>query len=343
MSLLTPRQQTILNVIVSDHIRTAAPVPSESVARSEGLAVSPATVRSDVAYLEEAGYLTRPHPSAGSLPGDKAYRVYVESLVAPELYDIPWRVQWAVRKDLGEVARDVDEWTTVAATVLARLVGNMAIASFPKVKESRVRHIELIQLQDLLAMLIVVLEEARLSRQLIRLKRPMDTPELEASSNKVKRQVVGLTHREIESQVMDLTPLEEDLVEATSLILKEADRAAYHDHYVDGMHNLLSQPEFAENKRARAMVEGVEDGSLVEAVLAETPDGAIVRVTIGQENRGDMLWPLSVVICQYGVPNEAVGSVGAIGPTRMDYSKTIPRVKFMASVMSELVESVHSR
>ena len=316
---------------------------SETIARLRQLAVSPATIRNEVGCLEEAGYITRPHPSAGSVPADKAYRLYVESLADVAAKDIPAKVRWRVRRDLSQVERDVDEWASVAASVLARIVGNMAIATFPKAKESRVRHLELVYLQNVLAMLIVVLEETRLARQLIRLKVPVEPSELEASTNKVKKELVGLTRREIESKVMDLTPLDGELVEAATLVLKDEDRTANRNHYVDGLRNILGQPEFTNNERVRALVEQVEDGSLVNAVLEETPDGGVVRVVIGQENRGDVLWPLSVVICQYGIPDEAVGAVGAVGPTRMEYSRTIPSVKFMASVMSEMVEVVRPR
>ena len=111
---------------------------------------------------------------------------------------------------------------------------------------------------------------------------------------------------------------------------------------MNGLRNLLSQPEFTENDKIRNLVEGVEDGSLVQSILKETPDGSVVRVIIGRENRGDTLRPLSIVICQYGIPDEAAGAVGAVGPTRMEYSKTIASVQFMSSVMSELVEGVHS-
>ena len=343
VSMLTARQETILKLIVHEYTMTVGPIASETIARSHHLGVSPATIRKEVAELEEAGYLTRPHTSAGSVPMDKAYRFYVESLVAAEPGHIHPMVRRSIRKQLTEAERDTDEWASVAAVSLARLVGNMAIATFPKARESRVRHLELIQLQEFLAMLIVVVEQVRLRRHMIRLKEPVELVELEASTSKVKGQLLGLTRREIESKAMPLTPFEEELVQAAVLILREEDQAMYRDHYIDGLRNLLNQPEFAEKDRVRAIVEGVEDGSLVQAVLEETPDGGVVRVIIGQENRGDLLWPLSVVICQYGIPGEAVGAVGAVGPTRMEYSKTISGVKFMSSVMSELVESAQGR
>ncbi len=107
---------------------------------------------------------------------------------------------------------------------------------------------------------------------------------------------------------------------------------------MDGLRNLLSQPEFSETDRARSLVEQVEDGSLPQAVLEETPAESFVNVVIGGENRGDMLSPLTVVISRYGLPGRAIGAVGAVGPTRMQYSKTIGTVKFVSSVLSELVE-----
>ena len=339
--MLSSRQEAILNLIVDSYVKTATPVASEFLARDPDLAVSPATVRNEVAHLEEMGYLTRPHASAGSVPVDKAYRSYVESLFQTGEEDLPGRVRRSARRRLNQVEQDVDEWSVVAASVLSGLVGNLAIATFPKATEARVRHIELVPLQDLLAMVIVVLEQARMRRHLIRLTEPVGPEEIESSSNKIKSQVVGLTRRQIESQPGQLTPLEEKLVDAATLILREEDVASYRGHYIDGLRNLLRQPEFEENERVRDLVQAVEDGTLIRAVLEEAPAGDIVKVVIGQENRGDVLWPLSVVLCRYGIPDEAVGAIGAVGPTRMEYSRTITGVRFMSTLMSELVEGVH--
>ena len=341
--MLTSRQESILKLIVESHVRTAGPIGSATIAKTHDLAVSSATIRKDVAALEEAGYIKRPHASSGSLPLDKAYRHYVESVVSAQIDQVHDGLHSSMRRELSEIERDVEEWASAAAGILARRVGNMAIATFPKAKESRVRHLEIVYLQDFLALLIVVLGQGRLRRQLIRLDKPIEREDLDGPSSKVKSELTGLTRREIESKTMMLTPLEADVVEATVLILREEDQAAYRDHYVDGMRNLLNQPEFAENDKVRAIVQGVEDGSFVQAVLEETPDEGAVKVIIGEENRGDLLWPLSVVICRYGIPGEAIGAVGAVGPTRMEYSKTIAGVKLLSSVMSDLVEAVHTR
>lgn len=338
--MLTKRQELILGIIVADYTRTASPIASEALARNDALAVSAATIRNDVAALEAEGYIAHPHSSAGSVPLDKAYRFYVESLepVATALSS-PARAR--ARRRLRNALRNLDEWANVSAAVLSGLVGNMAIATLPKARESRVRHIDLVHLQDVLVMLIVVLEHARLRRQLIRLPYAIDTAEIEETTARLRARITGLNHQEIASQVIRRTPFEEELVEATAVALRDEDKAMYRDHYVDGIRNLLSQPEFAENERAHAIIEGVEDGSLAQAILSETPEGGVVRVIIGEENPEDVMSPLSVVVCQYGTPHHAVGAVGVVGPTRMEYPKTMAGVKFMSSAMNELLESVH--
>ena len=339
--MLTKRQESILKIVVDDYTRTAMPIASDTIVREHELGVSAATVRNDVAALEEAGYIARPHTSAGSVPLDKAYRFYVETFAEVEDILSPG-VRTSVSRTLSLVEHDVDEWANVAAAALAGLVGNLAIATFPIARESRIRHLELLQLQELLVMLIVVMEQTRLRKQIIRLPRPVQVNELEDALSGLKSHLMGLNLREIESKAMAISPLEEELVDATVLVLREEEKTLNGQHYVDGLRNLLSQPEFSESDRTRAIVGAIEDGSLVQSVLDEAPDGDVVRVIIGEENREDMLSPLSVVICRYGIPGEAMGAVGVVGPTRMEYSKTIGGVRFISSAMSNLVENAYS-
>ncbi len=340
--MLTVRQQRILNIIVGDYIRTALPIASDTISQRHDVGVSSATIRNEVAQLEEQGYISRPHTSAGSVPLDKGYRTYVESIDAASASEAASAARTYVRGRLMEAEQDLDNWATVAAQVLAQMVGNLGLATFPKAPESKVRYLELIYLQDFLTMLIVVMEQTRLRKHLIRLAEPISPTQAEMAGNRVRSQLVGMTGREI-SQLdgADLSPLEEEMVEATALMLDEEDDRRYSDHYVDGLRNLLAQPEFESPDRSRAVVNGVEDGSLVEAVLGETPAGDTVRVVIGREHDGVLLWPMSVVLAHYGTPGKAQGIVGAIGPTRMEYLGTISSVRLLSSVMSEHLEAVH--
>lgn len=340
--MLTVRQQKILNIIVGDYIQTAAPIASDMIAQDHNLGVSSATIRNDVAQLEEQGYISRPHTSAGSVPLDMGYRIYVESIDETEAHVAASTVGAFVRRRLFEAERDLDAWATVSAQILAQMVGNLALATFPKAPESRVKYLELVYLQEFMIVLIVVMEQARLRKHLIRLPQPISPSQAEMIGTKVRNQLMGLSRQEI--GIMDavgLSPLEEELVDATALILDEEDGKTYSPHYLGGLRNLLAQPEFEAGDSVRAVINGIEDGTLVEAILGETPSGDTVRVVIGREHDGDLLWPLSVVLTHYGVPGKAQGVLGVIGPTRMEYLGTIASVRLLASIMSEQIETVH--
>lgn len=338
--MLKKRTQTILNLIVGDYIARAVPVASEVIARGSGLGVSPATVRSAVSELEQEGFVTRPHPSAGSVPLDKGYRVYVETAAGDDT-SIAQAETDSIRARLNEVERDPDGWTSTAAAALVELAGNLAIVTFPRGREARVKRIEIVELQDLLVLLIVVFEQARLRRQLVRLSERIERAELRSTANRVNEMFLGLSWREIESIETGVSSFEKDIVAATALIVQEEDLGAHQEHYLDGLRSLLSQPEFAENQKARGVIERAEDGTLAQAILGQAPDSPQdVKVVIGKENREDMLWPLGLVIGQYGVAGESVGTIGAVGPVRMDYKKTIACVELVAGVMSEMTENV---
>ena len=339
--MVTERQKHILRYIVSDYVHDAAPISSESLARNHQLGVSSATVRNEVAALEEQGYISRPHASAGSVPEDKAYRLYVESFVSNRADRMPFQARETISSRFEDVRDDVDRWSDVAATLIAQLLGNLGVATFPKTTVSRVRHLELVPLQDVLAMLIVVLEQAKLRKLLLRFDAPVDRTHLELMSTRLRGQMIGLTHEEIAEQAMSLTPPERQAVDATMEMLQEEDASGHDDHYVSGLRNLLDQPEFVDYEKVRPIIHGIEDGSLVEAALDEAPVGQVVRVVIGREHEGDVLRPLSVVICRYGVPGHALGTLGLIGPTRMEYDRAISGVRFISTIMNSMVESVY--
>ena len=341
--MITERQQLILKHIVDDYIHDAAPISSESLARNHRhLGISPATVRNEVAALEEQGYISRPHSSAGSVPDDGAYRLYVETGLAEDGPHVPSDQRTAISRRFRKVEDDMDQWGSVAAALIAQIVGNLGIATFPKMSVSRVKHLELVPVQDFLALLIVVLEQAKLRKQLIRFSEPVDNTVVESMSTRLRSHVTGLTHQEIAIRPMSLTPTERQAVDATMVMLREEDDSAHEDHYVRGLRNLLDQPEFVDYEKVLPIIDGIEDGSLIEAALEEAPVGEVVRVVIGQENRGSALRPLSVVICRYGVPGHALGTIGVIGPTRMEYNRAISGIGFISSIMNGMVRSVYA-
>ena len=337
--MLTERKTELLKTIVGEYIDSASPVASEAVVKKHSLGVSPATVRNDMADLEEQGYITRPHHSAGAVPSDKGYRFHVETLSQVE--ELPKEFQYTLRYQFTQAERDIEGWTRLAATVLAQLVNNVALVTYPREPQSRLMRINLVHIQESLAFLILVLQEVKLRKLLLPLNEPLTSDDLQMAANRLSDSLIGLNRQEILTKTVDISPFERTVTDMVLDIMEAEDRALYSDHYIEGLRHLLSQPEFSQGDKAREIVEILEDKDLPKVVLAEAPEWGHMKVIIGEENRVNFLHPLSMVVCQYGLPGGGLGSISALGPTRMEYSRTIAGVRFISSLMTDLLAQVH--
>ena len=159
------RKEKILKIIVGDYISRATPIASETVAHKYGLGLSPATIRNEMARLEEDGYISRRHSSGGGIPSDKGYRYYVESLV--DEGEMRMEEQFMISHLFHQIERELEQWTDLAASLLASIVQSMAIVTSAKAVESRLKHLELVVVHDFLALLVILLHEAELKKQLL--------------------------------------------------------------------------------------------------------------------------------------------------------------------------------
>lgn len=337
--MLTERKERILKIIVGEYVSTATPVGSESIARKHELGVSPATIRNDMAYLEEEGYIAHPHPSAGRIPSDKGYRYYVDSLI--EGVELPLFEQRTIRHQFHQVETDLEEWVQLAAATLARMVQNVALVTFPKATLSRFRRMELVAIQEFLALLIVVLQEAKIKKQMLPLDEALSQEELSAIANKLNAAFEGLSGWQITAKRLELSAMEEQVVQTLVRIMQAEDDQHCDDPYLDGLRHILSQPEFADGASVLRIMEVFEDRSLLKAILPQAMVEAGVQVVIGEENMQEAMRHCSVVLGRYGVLGEATGVVGVVGPTRMRYGQAISIVRYLGQVMSELVAGLH--
>jgi len=333
--MLTKREERILKIIVGEYISSAMPVASESIARKHELGVSPATIRNDMAYLEEEGYITHPHTSAGRIPADKGYRYYVESLM--EEMELALAERNTIRHLFHQVETDMEEWVQLAAALLSRIVRNLALVTFPKASLSRLRHMELVALQEFLALLVIVLQEAKLKRQILPLEQPISQDELSVIANRLNAAFEGMTSGEIAAKRLELSPLEEQVVQALIRVLEVEDQQRYEEPHLDGLRDLLSQPEFAHSERMLRILDIFQDRSLLKSILTQATAEGFVQVIIGEENIQKSLRNFSLVFTRYGVVGETTGILGVIGPTRMSYERAISGVRYLGTVMSELV------
>ena len=339
--MLSARKERVLKIIVDEYIRGGTPIPSESVARSLPDTVSAATVRNEMADLEEEGYITRPYSSAGGVPSNRGYRSFVESL-AEDL--APAReLQEAIQRRFRRSQPDVEEWTRTAVELLAQLVHSTAMATPPRAVESRWKHLELVYVQEFLALLVMVLEKTRLKQQLVPLQQPFTQDELSLVSSRLNAYFGGLTHREVAGRSVETSPFEEEVKEVVVGILRTEEEEGLADPYVDGLRHMLRHPDLSRGSQGREFVEFLEDRTLLRSVLSEIPPGGVVRVVIGDENKADALQPFSIVFSRYGIPEESSGVLGIVGPTRMEYANAISTVRYLSVLMSGFVREVHGR
>ena len=340
---LRERTGVVLKTLVSEFIHTAYPVGSGDIARVSLLKVSPATIRNEMAELEEGGYIKRPHTSSGGVPSDKGYRYYVETM--DELPELPVNLKDEIRDQFRQADMDMEVWVQTAASALSETLGNMVIVTLPRAEANRLNYIQLVYLQDFLALIVIVFRGATLAKQLLPLEEPTTQDELTKAANKLNENIAGLKHNEIldKQNELELTPLENKVRAQTLLTLKKMDLEASVGFYVDGLRLLLGQPEFDRTALAREVVGMVEERILINTMLAEAPGPGSVGVFIGEENSHEVLKPFTVVLSRYGVPQEASGTIGVVGPTRIGYETTIGGVRFLSSLMSRLMMGVNGR
>ncbi len=338
--MLPPRKETILKSIVEQYITRAIPVPSQSIINDYELGVSAATIRNEMAHLEQGGYITRRHPSAGSIPSDKGYRYYVESLTDIKL---PLAEQRLISHLFHQVETELVEWLSLAATVIARLAQNLVIVTTPKSVDCQFKHLELVALQDLLALVILVLRGARVKQQLITFDQVISQPGLTAIANKLNIAYSGLSRQQILAKVMGLSPTEQQVTDCLLKIMEAEDEQGYEEPYLNGLHFMLSQPEFAHSQRMLALMELAEHRNLMRIIVPQGLSSRWVQVVIGKENKAEVIHDYSVVISRYGLPEEAEGTIGVLGPTRMPYAHTISVVSYLSTVLSGLMAALYGK
>ncbi|MBN1374733.1 MAG: heat-inducible transcription repressor HrcA [Dehalococcoidia bacterium] len=332
------RRDDVLKIIVSEYIVTATPVASEMILRHHSLGVSPATIRNDMASLEEEGYITRPYTSSGGVPLDKGYRFYVETI--SQCVNLPGEDQKRVRELLDSAVDEYDQLLKIAASVMAQLVGNAAVVTFPKSEQSRLRHLELVGLHEYMAMLVLILSNAVLRRQTLNFDEPVSQGQLDETAAKFNRQFAGQTHRQISTKKEEFTVLEQKVLNAASDIMAREDEIEHTNSYLEGLRLMLGQPEFIQRDRMLGVLELMEAKGWLKHLIDWQMTDEGVKVIIGEENTETSLHDLSLVLSSYGVPEHVRGTVGVIGPKRMDYRKSISAVNYISSLLSELYARV---
>jgi heat-inducible transcriptional repressor len=316
------------------------PVSSASVVEDCGLDVSSATIRNEMVALENEGYIIRPHHAAGSVPSDKGYRYYVETM---QYIEMPIEEQRLISHLFHQVEENLEQWLSLAVTLLSQRVQNIAIMTSPKPPACRFQHAELVSLQERMALVVLVLRGATVRQQLFSFEHPITQEELRVITDKLGKAYSGLSARQISDSRLELSPDEQKVTACILKLMETEDGRSHPEPYMDGLHYLMNQPEFSTGQRMINLMGIVDQRQLIDAMLNNKSGDYGIQVIIGKENRSEVIQNYSVVMSHYGIPDEAIGTIGVIGPTRMPYARTISAINFMSSMMSKLVSELYGR
>jgi len=219
----------------------------------------------------------------------------------------------------------------------------MAIVTTPKPANCQFKHLELIALQDSLALIVLILHAAKVKQQLITFDQLMPQLKLTAIANKLNIAYSDLTSSQILAKGIKLSSIEQQLTDCLLKMMQAEDEQKHEEPYLDGLHFMLNQPEFAHNQRMLPLMELVDHRNLLRIIAPQGLTSHGVQVVIGKENKAEVIQDYSVVISRYGLAKEAAGTIGVIGPTRMPYARAISTVSYLSSVLSGLMAELYGR
>jgi len=338
MTDLTDRQKTILMLVVRDYTETAQPVGSQRLVEHYLLDLSSATVRNEMSALTEMGYLRQPHTSAGRVPTEEGYRYFVTNLM--HQVDLPESVQHTISHQFNQARPDIDQWMTLAASILAHQSQAVSLVTAPHADKARFKHVELISTQGRQVLMVLVQTGGEVSQQLLSLAEPVSQERLSGAAARLNQVMQGKTSGDLKALAPRSDALEQDILTIIASDMRQADERVSGEMYMDGLTNVFSEPEFNDSDEARRTLKLLEERSTLQDLLARTVMNSGVggvQVLIGGEGAWEELRQCSMVLSRYGVPGMATGMLGVLGPMRMSYARTIPTVRYMAGLLSDLV------
>lgn len=346
---LSERRRYILGIVIQEYVQNAQPVGSNSIAQNYDLGVSSATIRNDLALLEQEGLLTHPHTSAGRIPTDEGYRYFVQHILSDA--ELPSEERSEIRVQFRNVRQEMDQWLRLSTAILARASQSAAIATAPRAVKHHYKHLELVAIHDTKVLLVLVLQDGTVKQQMLDLDQPMEQPDLSRISNELNDLLVQATAEMVTAIYDRLSPFAQQVSLLIAEIIERLDNQLSTEIYRDGLVQVLEAPEFVGGEDVRKIVRVFEQRSLLEQILSDYFTSSLItghhanneiQVMIAGEGRYADLQDISLVIGRYGLYDQVTGVVGVVGPVRMAYGRTISTVRFVSRVMSEMVEDMYA-
>ena len=335
---LSERQKLVLTLVVHEYTRTAQPVGSNHLVEHYKLDMSSATIRNEMAALTDLGMLRQPHTSAGRVPSEEGYRYFVGRLIQNS--DLPANTRRTISHQFYQSPQDMEQWLRLAASVLARQSRAASLVTAPHSEMAHFKHLELIATRGRQVLLVMVLMGGEIHQELLTLQEPVSQDHLSIAATHITDLCQGLDGEALTAIETQLNPLERDVLTVIKRAMTRSDTMVAGEVYLDGLSNVLTEPEFSGSDDARRALRLLEERSLLDNLLSRTiMTGAVggVQVLIGGEGTWQELSQCSMVLARYGMPGLATGTLGVLGPMRMPYGQTISTVRFVAGLLSDLV------
>jgi heat-inducible transcriptional repressor len=334
--VLDDRKLAVLRAIVEDFVSTNEPVGSKTLVDRHGLDVSPATIRNDMAVLEEQGFIVQPHTSAGRIPTDQGYRLFVDRLSGIKPLSLAERR--AIETFLAG-AYDLDDVVLRTVRLLAQLTRQVAVVQYPSLIRSAVRHIELVPLTNRRLLLVLITDTGRVEQRAVELPAPIADDEIAQLRALLNARLDGRTLSDVASIVAELpdrlSPAERPNAAAVFSVIVETLATRHEERVVVGGAANLTPADFS--RGLREVLEALEEQVVLMRLLGESGDRDAVTVRIGSENEVQELQSTSLVAAAYGTGDLALARLGVLGPTRMDYPTAMGAVRAVARYVGQIL------
>ncbi len=328
--------------MAEEYLRSGRPIGSKAISERDDVAWGASTVRNELAALEADGYLTHPHTSAGRVPTDRGYRFYADAILATT----PATTSEAPEEiELTRMRREVEDAMRETTHALSQMTDLLAVATAPPPSAARIHRVEVLQLQPSVAMIVVIATNGAVAKRVFNFERKLDPGLLVWASSYLNERLSGLAlgARMTSDRLGDptLSPAEAGFLAEIAAAFTDLERRAGEDLYVDGASRLLSDERAPDLPEIESLMGVLEGRANLLRVLQSALDERSVFVWIGEENPAPELRSVSVVGANYGLGYRNLGTVGVLGPTRMDYATAIASVREAASELSRYFESVY--
>ena len=335
---LTPRQTFLLRKVVEAHRELDQPVGSKWIAEQDDVPWGPSTVRAELASLEEVGLLEHPHTSAGRVPTDRGYRVYVDELMTGGSLPVPRK-----RLELTTMRREVDEAMRATSEQLSQVTNLLALVTAPPIETATIRRVEVLLLQPQVAMVVIITSTGGVTKRVISYDAPVDPGLVEWASSYLNEALGGLDvgSRALQSRLQVDGRVEQEFLRTLAPAFTELEDTAESTLFMEGAARLLSEHRMQELEQIGAIMEVLEHRRALLGVLRDSLSEPNVYLRIGSENAAPELRSMSMVAANYGLARRNLGSVSVIGPLRMDYPGAIIAVRQAASELSRFVAEVY--